>query len=341
MSIFDQVIEATNSTAPLFIQGKIISKNKDMNVVERNPDSTIEPSIADWYTNAFDFEIINNLEQWDHNGQTLYGDRILTRSDNGAKLGNVTSRYKVVQPSEITNFFLDLADKNGWKIHKAGYCDGGKKLFAFAQTGKDTWDATGKGDKMLNHLLITTSSDGSTATTVQPFMERFYCMNQLPMARKLYNPIKIKHSTHFDPSMIKFELGIYDNAIGKMQEQITKMVQTNISDDQALAMILDAMDKSGKDLSEHSTRSQNQFMDVFGRYRGAGMGAREQGVTGTVWGVLNAITEYVDHSQGNGDNTRFRNAHYGSGFNLKNDAFEVLGMYANEEKEIDLSRVMS
>lgn len=346
MSLFDTVIETTTTNAPtrLFKETGIFgnkskSENKLVNIVEVNDDAPKTPTLTDWYENAFGFEVVSNKEIWYHNDRLVEGkDKILTRSDNGAKLGNVSGRYKVVQPSEIVGFFDDLVTKNNWEIKKMGYCDGGKKMFAFANTGKDTFDITGNGDNVLNHLLITTSCDGSTPTLVQPFMERFYCMNQLPFAKKLFTPVRVKHSTTFNADMIKFNLGLYDDAQLAMIEACKKMSQTTVTDQEALAMVLAVMG-GDKVLSDHSTRSQNQFADIHNRFRGLGMGAREKGVMGTVWGVLNAITEYVDHEAGNNVNNRFRNAHYGSGVKLKNDAFDILGMYVNGEKEVNLELV--
>lgn len=344
MSIFDSVIEATTNTvsesAVMFTNSNIMKfgkdKNAQVNIIELDKNRTKEPTLQDWYENAIGFDVVTNNEQWYHNNRLIEGkDKILTRSDNGEKLGNVSGRYKVVQPIEIVNFFADLVDQNNWSIQKMGYCDGGKKMFAFANTGDHTFDITGKGDKVLNHLLITTSFDRSTPTIVQPFMERFFCMNQLPLAKSLFAPIKVKHSSNFDADMIKFNLGLYNDASHSMIESCTNMTKVSVTDQEALAMILDVMGDN-KALSDHSTRSQNQFMDVYSRFRGLGMGAREQGVQGTVWGVLNAITEYVDHEAGNNVNNRFRNAHYGQGLELKNDAFEILDLYATNQRDVNL-----
>ena len=49
------------------------------------------------------------------------------------------------------------------------------------------------------------------------------------------------------------------------------------------------------------------------------------GLTGqTRWGMLNAVTELVDHERGRSDNTRIESAWFGTGANLKNRALELL-----------------
>ena len=55
------------------------------------------------------FEAEKTFEQWHHNGRTITGDQfIIKRSDTGAKLGNVTGRYKAVQPIEIVSTWQQI-----------------------------------------------------------------------------------------------------------------------------------------------------------------------------------------------------------------------------------------
>ena len=53
------------------------------------------------------------------------------------------------------------------------------------------------------------------------------------------------------------------------------------------------------------------------------MGSAMPHVKGTAYGLLNAVTEYVDHQRG-GDATRLSSAWFGSGEGLKNEAFALL-----------------
>ena len=76
---------------------------------------------------------------------TAYGDvreypdqRVLYRSDNHAPLSVVGSRYKVVQPSEVLEFYRDLSEVAGYELETAGVLKGGRKFWALARTGKET-----------------------------------------------------------------------------------------------------------------------------------------------------------------------------------------------------------
>ena len=76
---------------------------------------------------------------------TAYGDvkeypdqRVLYRSDTQAALSVVGSRYKVVQPSEVLEFYRDLSEVAGYELETAGVLKGGRKFWALARTGKET-----------------------------------------------------------------------------------------------------------------------------------------------------------------------------------------------------------
>ena len=67
-------------------------------------------------------------------------------------------------------------------------------------------------------------------------------------------------------------------------------------------------------------------------YAGAGRGANLPGVKGTAWGMLNAVTEYVDHhAQAASTSHRWDSAMYGRGAALKEQAFSRLMTVATAE----------
>ena len=69
------------------------------------------------------------------------------------------------------------------------------------------------------------------------------------------------------------------------------------------------------------SRAYRRVLELF---NGRGIGSDIPGVMGTRWGMLNAVTELVDHERGRSDNTRMESAWFGTGANLKNRALELL-----------------
>ncbi|HTH62552.1 MAG TPA: DUF932 domain-containing protein, partial [Paraburkholderia sp.] len=61
---------------------------------------------------------------------------VLYRSDTKAPLSIVSSRYAVVQPREILEFYRDLTEVGGFELETAGVLKDGKKLWALARTGQ-------------------------------------------------------------------------------------------------------------------------------------------------------------------------------------------------------------
>jgi hypothetical protein len=71
----------------------------------------------------------------------------------------VGSRYNVVQPREVLEFYRDLTEVAGYELETAGALKAGRKFWALARTGKS---AALKGKDVVNgYLLLATSCDGS------------------------------------------------------------------------------------------------------------------------------------------------------------------------------------
>jgi hypothetical protein len=86
-----------------------------------------------------------------------------------------------------------------------------------------------------------------------------------------------------------------------------------------VAELLKPYHTSRLDISE--SKAYKRIMQLF---NGAAIGSDIQGVAGTRWAALNAVTELVDHERGRTANTRMESAWFGTGSALKNRALELL-----------------
>jgi phage/plasmid-like protein (TIGR03299 family) len=247
--------------------------------------------------------------------------KVLFRSDTKAPLSVVSQRYQVVQPSEVLEFYRDLTERSGYELETAGVLKGGRKLWALARTGQST---ALKGNDVVNgYLLLATSCDGTLATTATPTTIRVVCNNTLTIAINGSNQaIKVPHSTRFDPRAVKQQLGIsvsqWDEFMYRMRTLAARPVKDHETRDYLRSVLCEV--QTGK--PEHSGLSNERALNkVLNMYQGQGRGAELEAAKGTAWGLLNAVTEYVDHERRARSNEyRMDTAWFGQGAVIKQRA---------------------
>jgi len=243
---------------------------------------------------------------------------VLYRSDTLQPMSVVSSRYKTVQPDEVLEFFRDLVDTGGFKINTAGALREGKKIWALAEIGESAKIVSD--DKVDGYLLLATSCDGSLPTTVQFTSVRVVCANTLAMSLdNKKNTIKIPHNTHFIPQSVKQALGIAHNNFEEFIYRTRQLAEKEVNQ-QTAENFLKKLLKEDEEKVKMS-RGYNTILDLF---NGAGKGAKMDGVKGTAWGLLNAVTEYYDHHKPTRTNdARLDAAWFGLSADVKNEAFNL------------------
>jgi phage/plasmid-like protein (TIGR03299 family) len=261
------------------------------------------------------------------------------RSDNLKPLAIVGANYQKVQPREVLEFFRDLTEQGGWHIHTAGTLRGGRKLWAMASNGESA--KIGGKDEVMQNLLLATSLDGSMRTVAAPTAIRVVCANTLAYALEdNEKALRISHRSVFDPEAVKRTLGVAQNSFAAYVERAREMADTPINMEEARVLLaaifappkekdvkkpdlswMGGLMDLGKPVDDPDNRIVATILDLFD---GGGMGANMKTAKGTRWGLLNAVTEHVDHSMGRTDDTRLDSAWFGRGDAFKRQAFEAL-----------------
>lgn len=246
---------------------------------------------------------------------------VLFRDDTFAQLGIVSDRYKIVQPADVLEFFRDIVGVGGMDLETAGSLDGGRKVWALAKTGHEF--AIRGQDRINGYLLLSTSFDGSMATRAQFTSVRVVCNNTLQIAHAdTKGAIKIPHSTEFNAEGVKIDLGILGGAFGKFEDEATALSGRRLTDKEAMALLASVLvNEPVTDVTELSSRKFNQIKSVYDLYAYAGKGAGLASSAGTAWGLVNAVTEFVDHQAGRNTNNRFRSGQFGQGAAMKAAVF--------------------
>jgi phage/plasmid-like protein (TIGR03299 family) len=236
-------------------------------------------------------------------------------------LSVVGKRYRVVQPSEVLGFYRDLVSVGGFELETAGVLKGGRKLWALAKTGQETM--LKGGDLVKGYLLLATACDGTLATTAQFTSVRVVCNNTLQLATgDTRGAVKVPHSTVFDPVAVKKELGLGVTAWDQFMQSITAMSDRKVHRIEAMNYLVDVLGDPTIPLAEQP--NQKGLQSVFELFSGNGMGSDMASASGTAWGLLNAVTEHIDHQRrARNHDYRLDSAWFGQGAAIKAKAYET------------------
>lgn len=263
--------------------------------------------------------------------------KVLFRSDTKQPLSVVSQRYHVVQPREILEFYRDLTEKSDFELETAGVLKGGKKLWALARTGQS---ASIKGNDVTNgYVLLATACDGTLATTAQFTSIRVVCNNTLAIAlnevkgkgnstaQATGTPtnqgiVKVPHNTRFDAALVKQQLGIsvssWDEYIYRLNLLSDRKVKSAEVDRFLWSVFNEGSNPGNGGFNE---RAMNKCKSMF---EGHGRGASLSSARGTAFGLLNSITEFVDHERrARSTDHRLDSAWFGTGASIKQRALDL------------------
>jgi phage/plasmid-like protein (TIGR03299 family) len=291
-------------------------------------------SIEEWITAAgMDWKVKRSKVRYfcDKNGaqQLEWPEQhVLFRSDTQAPLGVVSDHYKVVQPAAVLEFFRDLAVDNRFMLETAGTLKGGAIYWALAKIHEEA-ELPG-GDKLRGYVLLSTSADGSRKTSAKCTSIRVVCNNTLDMAdsERGRAEVSVSHRSIFDAQKVKIDLGVARHSFHSFMEQARALAKRKVSRAESAAFTLALL--GGDGYREFSPEKREEVLStkhaqgIATLYAGAGKGAQLTSAKETAWGLVNAVTEYVDHSYpSRTQENRLTSAWFGNGNTLKNRALEL------------------
>lgn len=274
----------------------------------------------DWYIKESPVQFTDAVDETQSRLITFPQSKVLYRSDTHAPLSVVSQRYQVVQPREILEFYRDLTEVSGFQLETAGVLKGGKKVWALARTGHS---ATIQANDVTNaYVLLATACDGTLATTAQFTAVRVVCNNTLAVAiDDSRGAVKVPHSTTFDAEAVKRQLGISVSSWDTFMYRMKMLSERPVKHSEAEAFFRQLFTEPRQDVStQPNERAMSKALDIYnGRGRGAELGSSK----GTALGLLNSVTEFVDHER-RARNTDYRldSAWFGQGAALKQKALD-------------------
>lgn len=252
---------------------------------------------------------------------------VLNRTTDHKPFAVVSGRYKPVQPKQIFEFFRDLLAMHNMKMHTAGSLKEGGRIWCLAQTG-DVHKVLGN-DRVDGYLLLSTSYDLTLSTLAQFTSVRVVCNNTLQQAlANSTGRVTIPHVKEFNADDIKGQLGIGREQWQAFTAALDVLAKIKLDETHAAKLvekIFAIPEDPEKRMVDPNRLHAVNVTDLFkfDNAKGAEMAGR------TAWGLLNCVTEYVDHhkrarNQGN----RIDSAWFGPGAALKGAAMNELMLLA-------------
>lgn len=250
--------------------------------------------------------------------------KVLYRSDTKTPLSVVSKRYQVVQPGEIISYFRDLTELGGYEMETAGVLKEGRKFWALARTGQS---AVLKGkDHVHGYLLLATACDGTLATTAQFTSVRVVCNNTLAIALgEGQGAVKVHHRSQFDPQAVKRQLGIAISSWDGFVVRMKAMAERKVTPDMAEAyfkrvLTYAAVNPSGQPVTAVNDRAVKAVQELFA---GRGKGSNLASASGTAWGLVQGVGEFIDHHRrARSEDHRRDAAWFGAGAAVKQKAWD-------------------
>lgn len=260
---------------------------------------------------------------------TFEDQKVLYRSDTKAPLSVVGGRYQIVQPREVLEFYRDLTEVSGFELETAGVLKAGRKFWALARTGKET--VLKGNDNVKGYILLATSCDGTLATTATPTTVRVVCNNTLSIALNgASSAVRVPHSTTFDPQAVKRQLGIAVSGWDTFMYRMRTLSERKVKTHESLNFFLRVICQSDGHADSQALTNERALKKVQELYEGRGRGAELGAAKGTAWGLLCAVTEFVDHERrARSQEYRLDSAWFGQGAGLKQRALDAALLLAS------------
>jgi len=204
-----------------------------------------------------------------------------------------------VQPRECFRFMDEVVGQIGGAHYEtAGVLRQGKQLFMTVDTGAIVLDVGGREDQVQKYILLVNSYDGSQAFRVKMTNVRVECANLLALAlRGSSNEIvngdwSTKHTRQImnRVAMAKTTLGLWREYNDRWASAAELMIETDLTDNQFAIIVKDLFTSEVEGTGIKETDDE-KILDVRMIYETSSTCDK---VHGTVWGGLQAVTEWAD-----------------------------------------------
>lgn len=304
-------VEDCKTSREVMIKSKLNFAVAKCEVVARMPISGMSDEDLDRYNMAKDKGFVHDTAIY----REVPNSFATYRTDYNIPLGNVKSKYTVVQNLDAFKFFDKAIGENKAIWQTAGAWGNGERIFVSAKL-PDNILVNGK-DPVETYLVFTNSHDGSSSVKILFTPIRVICQNTLNAAiRGATNIITFRHtqSVHEQLDLADEILGISKVYTKNISEQFQRLSVVRMTDSGVMKYLCKQYMTEEED--KRLLQSGYTYKDIIGRTWGAveainlssrklnmitdtweyyHVGAGQKEFLGTAWGAANAVSGYLSN----------------------------------------------
>lgn len=213
------------------------------------------------------------------------------RSSDNSTLGIVSGRYKIVQNHEAFSFTDELISGDV-RYETAGSLNEGRRVWLLAKLP----DKTILGDKFDNYICFTNTHDGTGAVQVCMTPVRVVCNNTLNLAlSQATRKWSTRHIGNLEQKMeeARKALEMAESYMVALDEKAKVFADTKVSEAEVEVMFDSIFPVDQNNDTARKIRNVEYLKNAFFNCLKAPDIVQ---YSGTAWGVINAMTDFVDHT---------------------------------------------
>lgn len=215
-------------------------------------------------------------------------------------LAVVGKRYRVAQNEEVAAFGSTITEVSDYQWETMGALDNGRRFFgALGVADTLVLDPKGRADEISRYLTVASSHDGTMPVTVIKTNVRVVCANTLAVAlRDNSGKFTARHTGDIKGRIedARAALGMavaYDEAF---EAEAQAMIQREVTASEFHAIVESLYPRPEDDVKGAQKKWDTKVELLEAIYNGtADQGDTNSTISGTAWGVVNALTERIDY----------------------------------------------
>lgn len=238
----------------------------------------------------------------------VLGQIAIVRTDIDHVLGFATEGYQLYQNEDGFRALQPFIDSGLARIETTGTLKNGKIVWALLRINTEDLVINGK-DVLRRYVLASWGNDGKTGIRVGYVDVRVVCFNTLSAAHssKLSQLVRLSHKGDV-VSNVNSVVETMDLTVQEFHataDQYKRMLDKRINDNDLRDYVKVVLGLVEKDSNKKSTNIIDRVVDL--AYMGYGNG----GISNTVWGGLNAVTQYLSHNATRSADNRLQSLWFG------------------------------